>query len=262
MQGPLGGIETGYEPTFDFPAMPCGPRISYLLASVPRAGSSFFSHELWRTGCVGAPLEYLNFDPGGPYHFAATATDVQQKLWERVLQTRTSPNGVFGVKGFLMQFHQLQRYNPALLASVMSVLLPRNRPRRIVYLRRRDRTAQAVSYARASRSGVWRKEQEKKESAWIDYSEEEVEAAERGIRMQEEQWEKMFSDLRLEPLRIWHEDALEDTDAAVRKVAAYLSVTIDPHQAVQVPPVRRQSEGNRAEWLRRYAEIKKSEPHP
>jgi trehalose 2-sulfotransferase len=255
---PLDGIETGYESKFDFALAPHGPKISYLLASVPRAGSSFLSHELWRTGCLGAPLEYLNFDPAGPYHFAAASTGGQQKLWSRVLQTRTSPNGVFGLKGFLMQFHQLQRFNPGLLASVLSIVLPRDGPKRIVYLRRRDKIAQAVSYARASKSGVWRREQEKEGSSWIDYSREEIEAAERGIRVQEEQWEQMFSDLRIEPLRIWHEDALENPAAVAEGVARYLGVPMDPQQTVQVPPVLKQSEGNAAAWIRRYAEEKRA----
>ena len=224
LTGPLDGIETGYEPKFDFPRAAHETKISYLLASVPRAGSSFLSHELWRTGCLGAPLEYLNFKPGGPFHFAASSTEAQQQLWARVVQTRTSPNGVFGLKAFLMQFHELQQSNPRLLASVLEQLLPKDRPRHIVYLRRRDKVAQAVSYARAAKSGVWRKEQESERSSWIDFSREDVEAAGRGIRVQEERWERMFSDLRIEPLRIWHEDTLSDPAATVRHVASYLGV--------------------------------------
>ena len=258
LSGPLDGIETGYESKFDFPFVLPGQKISYLLASVPRAGSSFLSHELWRTGCLGAPLEYLNFDPAGPYHFAATSADAQQQLWAHVLQTRTSPNGVFGLKGFLMQFHELQRSNPPLLSSVLSVLLPRDRPRRIVYLRRRDKIAQAVSYARASKSGVWRKEQEKEESSWIEYSREAIEAAERGIKVQEEQWEQMFSDLCIEPLRIWHEDTLENPAAVAEGVATYLGVKLDPKKVVEVPPVSKQSEGNSAAWIERFAEARRA----
>jgi trehalose 2-sulfotransferase len=254
----LHGIETGYEPKFDFPPVPHGPQISYLLASVPRAGSSFFSHELWRTGCLGAPLEYLNFSPSGPYHFAATSADAQQQLWTQVMQRRVSPNGVFGLKGFLMQFHELQLSNPRLLASVLSVLLPRDRPRRIVYLRRKDKIAQAVSYARASRSGVWRKEQETRGSSFLDYSRDDIEAAERGIAVQEERWEQMFSDLRMDPLRVWHEDVLEDPSAAAEEVARYLGVAIDPRRALQVPHVSRQSGGNTAAWIERYAEGKRT----
>src|SRR4051794_26160794 len=39
----LHDIETGYEGRFDFPPFAGKPKVAYLLASVPRAGSTFFS---------------------------------------------------------------------------------------------------------------------------------------------------------------------------------------------------------------------------
>ena len=66
----IDGIDTGYEGKFDFPGRGTPPAITYMLATVPRSGSSYLSHLLWRTGCLGAPIEYLNHDPAGPYGFA------------------------------------------------------------------------------------------------------------------------------------------------------------------------------------------------
>src|SRR5215207_8866293 len=101
-------IETGYEGKFDFADRRPGPETSYLLASVPRAGSTHFSHLLWATGCLGAPLEYLNFESAGPYGFAAASPELQQQLWRSVLRRRCSPNGVFGLKAFPQQLDRLQ----------------------------------------------------------------------------------------------------------------------------------------------------------
>ena len=165
----LTDIDTGYEGKFDFEARQQAPETAYLLASVPRAGSTYFSHLLWRTGCLGAPLEYLNFEAAGPYGFAGASPDLQRRLWRSVLRRRCSPNGVFGVKAFPPQLEQLQTTNRSLLDDVLATILPPGRPRYIVDLRRRDRLAQAVSYARANLSGVWRSEQEKAEVP-IDYS--------------------------------------------------------------------------------------------
>ena len=246
-------IDTGYEGKFDFPARAQGPEIPYLLASAPRAGSTHFSHVLWRTGCLGAPLEYLNFEPLGPYGFAATSPSLQQQLWRSVLRRRCSPNGVFGLKAFSMQFEQLQQMNRPLLEDVLATILPREGPRRIVYLRRHDRVAQAVSYARAALSGIWRKEQEAAGAAPIEYSQEGLESAEQGIALQEGVWERMFDDLRIEPLRVWHEDVLADAEAAVREVADYVGVTIEPQAAVRVPEIEKQSRGDAQEWIERYA---------
>ena len=214
----LDHIDTGYEGKFDFSPRAEAPELTYLLASVPRAGSTHFSHILWRTGCLGAPLEYLNFDPAGPYAFAAASPEAQLELWHSVLRRRCSPNGVFGLKAFPLQLQQLQRTNPALLADVLETMLPRDRPRQIVYLRRRDRVAQAVSYARASMSGVWRKEQESDGAPPLAYSQEQLEAAERGIAFQEDVWARMFHDLRIEPLAMWHEDVLANPARAALAV--------------------------------------------
>jgi LPS sulfotransferase NodH len=246
-------IETGYEGRFDFAARQQGPERTYLLASVPRAGSTYFSHLLWRTGCFGAPLEYLNFEPAGPYGFAGGSPELQRRLWRSVLRRRCSPNGVFGLKAFPPQLEQLQRRNPPLLEEVLATILPHGGPRRVIYLRRRDRLAQTVSYARASMSGVWRKEQERAAEPPIDYSDEALEAAERGIAFQEAAWEQMFSDLRIEPLTVWHEDALSEGPGVVQAVASYLGVSLDPLASVEVPQIAKQSEGNAREWAERYA---------
>jgi trehalose 2-sulfotransferase len=250
------GIDTGYEAKFDFPSNQHRPQVAYLLASVPRAGSTYCSHVLWRTGCLGAPLEYLNFDPTGPYSFAANSAETQQKLWQSILRRRTSPNGVFGLKAFQMQLQDLDRTNKLLLHAVLSLMLPRDRPRKIVYLRRRDRIAQTVSYARASMTGIWRKEQEPAKEPQLEYSEEALDAAERGIGLQEGLWEQMFLDLKIEPLRIWHEDVLAGSGDITRQVADYLGVTIEPAAVVQIPQIMKQSEGAAPEWIARYSKSK------
>jgi len=249
----LDQVETGYEDRFDFPERAQAPAITYLLASVPRAGSTLLSHLLWQTGCLGAPLEYLNFDPAGPYASASSSPDAQRGTWRSVLGNRTSPNGVFGLKAFPLQLQQLQRHNPSLLEEVLATILPSGRPRHIVYLRRRDRVAQAVSLARASISGVWRREQESDGANAVEYSQEALEAAERGIAFQENIWERMFNDLRIEPLRLFHEDGLADAVRVTQEVAKYLGVTIDPEAAISVPRIEKQSEGDSRQWIERYS---------
>jgi LPS sulfotransferase NodH len=256
----LQGIDTGYEGKFDFPPVAGPPAITYLLASVPRAGSTLFSHILWRTGCLGAPLEYLNFDPAGPYFFAANSTGAQHRLWHSVLKRRTSPNGVFGLKAFPTQLQALHARNPPLLAEVLAAMLPQAGPKRVVYLRRRDRVAQSVSLARAAMSGVWRKEQEGREAGPLEYSHEALEAAERGIAVQEELWERMLRELAVKPLRVWHEDVLADPAGAAAQVAGYLGVPIDPAATVDIPEIVKQARGDADDWAARYEAARASPP--
>ena len=74
------GVVTGYEPEFDFPERHGAPERPWLFASVPRSGSTYVSHLLWATGCLGAPLEYLNFEPSGPYGFASESPAAQRDI--------------------------------------------------------------------------------------------------------------------------------------------------------------------------------------
>lgn len=245
--------ETGYEGRFDFARRIEAPALSYLLATVPRTGSTWFSHLLWRTGCLGAPLEYLNFEPLGPYYFAARSGEQQLLLWQSLLHRRTSPNGVFGLKAFPMQMQALQDGNPTLLNQVLETVLPRSRARKVVFLGRRDRVAHAVSHARATLSGVWRSEQEKDGGAQVRYSQTAVDNARQGLDLLLSTWESMFKDLQIEPLRLWYEDVVENPDAAVRQVADHVGVTLDPAAEVAVPEIRRQAQDDAQTWAKLHA---------
>jgi len=253
----LVGIETGYEGKFDFPRRVEPPEQSYLIATVPRTGSTWFSHLLWQTGCLGAPLEYLNFDPSGPYYFAANSASAQSQLWESVLSRRTSANGVFGVKCFPGQLEALQQSNTDLLSSVMARLLGRRGESRIVFLQRRDAAAHAISYARATISGVWRKDQED-EVAQVAYSELAVKRASDWLRGQEEGWKQMFSDLGIEPLELWYEDLIHDPGITILQVSEYLGVPLIPEHRIKVPVVERQSERDAKAWADRYSDNSQS----
>ena len=247
------GIATGYEAEFDFPLFRGPPPRPYLLATVPRSGSTFVSHLLWQTGCLGAPLEYCNFDPAGPYGHANQSPAEQQRLWRATVARRTSANGVFGMKGFPEQFEELQRTHPALLAEVMRTLLPSRERGRVVVLHRGDRTAHAISYARAILSGIWRAEQERGGRAEPEYSRVAVERAGKMIESQERAWRAMLADLAIAPLELCYEDVLADPGAAIDAVAGYLDVEIDPVAAVKVPPIERQSQAGARAWARRHA---------
>ena len=246
-------VDTGYEATFDFQPRDGLPERPYLLATVPRSGSTYLSHVLWRTGCLGAPLEYLNFEPAGPYGYAHQSPNDQTRLWQAVLRGRTSPNGVFGLKGFPMQFEALRSGNPQLLREVMRTVIPSRAESSIVMLRRRDKTAHAISYARALLSGIWRKEQEAAGRAEPEYSRIAHERAARMIEGQEAAWAAMFADLGIAPLELWYEDVVADPDGATATVAAHLGVALDPDAMVKIPEIERQSQEGARAWAKRHA---------
>lgn len=251
---PLEGIETGYEERYDFPYHTDPPLHPYMIATVPRSGSSYFSHLLWRTGCLGAPLEYLNFLPTGPARLAISDPQRQTALWRSLLHLRTSPNGVFGVKCFSLQLRELQLRNPGLLREVFGTMLMRGPATRVVALKRRDRVAHAISYARSALSGIWRKEQEAASGATVDYSPEAVEQAKVMIEQHEADWDMLLKELSIEPMILWYEDVVEEPDQAVTCVAEFIGVQLDPAASVTIPMVEKQAEDDSRRWRERYSD--------
>ena len=202
---------------------------------------------------LGAPLEYLNYEPNGPQGHASNQPQLQISLWDHVLRHRTSPNGVFGVKGFPAQFEELGRVNPKFLDQVIRFLLPGGGRARVVWLRRRDRTAHAISYARAMMTGRWRLEQEQAgQGVDAEYSKSAIEAAAAILDDQERIWTRMLDDLRIEPLILWYEDVTQAPQESIEKVASYLNVVLDSSARVDVPSIRRQAQEEAAEWRLRY----------
>ncbi len=106
---------------------------------------------------------------------------------------------------------------------------------RVVQLRRRDRTAHAISYARAMLSGVWRKEQEREGAAEPQFSQAALDRALALVDEQEGAWAQMFAALSIVPLVLWYEDAVANPPGAARQVAEFLGVTLDPEAQVTVP---------------------------
>jgi len=232
----------GYSPAFDLPARSCGPLVHYMLAAVPRTGSSFLAHELWRTGDLGVPLEYLNFKSDGHYPDAAGDPEAQLRHWRRTLATRTTSNGVFGQKMFLQFLVQLKEENPALLKEM--------RPHRIVYLTRSDRMAHMISYARAQQSGVWTAGATPTGDS--RYSRALLEQAAERIEKQERGWEWLFSQLGIDPLRVTYEEVASDVTFVVERIADYLGVELSRSRALSAPELRRQADELSHEWARSY----------
>jgi trehalose 2-sulfotransferase len=131
---------------FDFDG-PIALRKSYIIASLPRSGSQFLSGELWKTGVLGAPCEYLfpayDMRPMMNRLRATSPADYIAKL----VACRTSPNGIFGMNVHIQHLKPFLRGYPALL----DVLAPLT----FIHTIQRNKVAQAVSMAKAYLTSTW-----------------------------------------------------------------------------------------------------------
>src|ERR1700744_2200063 len=138
-------IDTLYSADFDFRAG-TQVKMTYMLATVPRSGSSHCAIQFWRTGLLGSPLEYLNLADMERIFMprlqpSEVACDGLNGYCHKGQELRTSPNGVFGYKAFMQSLYVVVRRHQELFDKIQ--------PDYVVYLTRNDIVAQAVSYSRA-----------------------------------------------------------------------------------------------------------------
>lgn len=225
----------------DFPEA-VAPRVFYCVASNPRSGSTLLERALWRTGAMGAPEEYFNFE--------STMWRLQLRLRQpsigayvdRVIRLRTGPNGVFGFKLHWPHWHAFWycgRYT-------------RFRPLHWIRIRRTDRLAQAVSLAMARQTGAWTAE--RAATAEPRYDRALIARALRDIDEGERGWDGLLPRIGAKPFEIAYEDLARDPDAAVSAVAAHLGVALDPalRARVALPQLQRQSDDRKGEWMDRF----------
>lgn len=215
---------------------------SYIIASVPRSGSQFLASELWKTGVLGAPCEYLfpAYDMR-PMMNRLKAISPANYI-EKLLGCRTSRNGVFGMNVHIQHFSAFLRGYP----EVLDVLAPLA----FVYTTRRNKIAQAVSMAKAYQTSAWTSQMKSSPSAL--YNRTLIETCLQDLEQQERDWEQWFASHNVTPFRVVYEDLIADRARIVQSIMELLGVEDDKPEDVELPSVDKQSDGTNKEWISRF----------
>lgn len=243
------------------------PTLTYLICTTPRTGSTLLCDALASTGISGRPDEYL-----------AAARSRRETFWMRrfgiadtadyidgVIREATTPNGILGIK---VPWAHAEPFREKLIAS-----LGQSRPHlgnaplerllrtkfgamRYVWLRRRDRIAQGISYYRATQTGLWRsvkgrRDQDSPLDKELEFDFAKIQQAIAMLGDGDWQWEAYFHEHRITPLMITYEEMVENFDATVRGVLQFLGID---HRKVVIaePDLERQADERSHEWERRY----------
>ena len=250
-------------PDFDLDAGPA-PR-TFVVASIPRCGSTLLCRSLWDTGLVGAPKEYLNpmqrrdwlirFGSPAKRTGAAVIRGPLQGLlgripWsdqslrdplDRVRGVRSGPTGWFGVK---LHFHHLK---PLFVDAGRDPAQWLGDPTWI-RIRRTDRLDQAISWARALQTGRWASGQQ----AILPpvYSQARIQARLDAIDEAERGWSAFFEARDLTPIEITYEQLTTNRGSTLNRVLRGLQVT--PPDKLPPEPLTRQADDINASWKARF----------
>ena len=201
---------------FDFPG-PAALRKSYIVASTPRGGGGFLCAQLWKTGALGAPAEYLAYPGGrlGAKMAARLRASSHADYIAKVIVHRTSQNGVFGVKALFKDFQRTVDRVP----EALSLLSPLS----YIVLERRDLLAHAVDVARAMQANQ-RVDVPGRRAKRLRYDRDLISRCLGLLARERLAWTRWFESRGVKPLVVAYEDLVADQEGVVRRVARFLHV--------------------------------------
>jgi LPS sulfotransferase NodH len=224
---------------YDFPIFTGKPQV-FAIAAVPRSGTTLLGKTLRASEVAGAPMEYFNQRIMADFHRRWGEMSVEA-LRDRLLQVRTSPNGMFG---FNVQWDQfLRQFGRNNCPDFRHLLVPS----KIIFMRRVDQVRQAISWARAAQTDQWSSEMALRHEP--RYSRRLIVDCISNILQIETLWRQYFAVKRITPLDLTYEALAEDFDGTFRRVTDFLGVAID---RVPEPPTQRLYDELSEEWLQRF----------
>ena len=212
--------------------------MDYVICSCPRTGSHLLAESLASIG-AGRPREYLNPMTAQDDRLVPRPGFLEPDpvaYFHRVRQANTV-NGIFGIKIHYPQLSVLGEGPDALVG-----LLPNAR---YLSVTRRRTLRQAVSYARAAQSGVWRDGLRQRRPFRFNHLR--IIKHLLFVAQEVEQWERFYERNGIAPLRLVYEDLDEQYEDTLRRVFGFLGLS----SAAPPKPLAKQADQVTEEWVER-----------
>jgi trehalose 2-sulfotransferase len=239
------------------------PSITYVICTSPRSGSWLLSDGLSSTRVAGHPREWLNMMEEQHQRALwrmAHPSDLSLADYLRLARSKsTTTNGVSGTKIHFFQFADLPRKlgRPELTpGQLMMRLFP---GAKYVWLKRRDKTRQAISLAIASQTNKWWDVSGEGSGAQIASPHFDPQAIfhwERVLEQTDVKWRNFFAENQITSLVIHYEDLASDYAGTIARVLEWLGIAAAAAAVIPPPRLQRQSNAANEEWLARYSAIK------
>jgi LPS sulfotransferase NodH len=246
------------------------PRVSYVICATPRSGSHLLAEALQTTGLAGAPDEYLLCDDDGRLQneqgliaerYGKMTLDEFRSL---ILKLGSTPNSVCGLiimwhylPDILRNYRQLPQYQRMKDPELMDALLVN--PRYILLIRR-DRVAQAVSWARAFQTGIWSQPEGvsvvPRQEPRFDFQL--IDRLHRRVLASEVGWANFFKMCDVEPYKVVYEDLVEAYEQTALSALDYLEIPYPESLAFGERKLQKQADGLNDAWAERYTQIRHS----
>jgi LPS sulfotransferase NodH len=234
-------------------------RLSYLICTTPRTGSNFLCEVLRSTGVAGRPDDYF-WNPA--FWQERWDTPDFDAYLQRILKEGTTPNRIFGAK---LMWHDLDELLPTLATfagidaasppALLGTIFPNLR---YLWLTRRDKVRQAISWYRALATRAWRStDQQPPSSGEPAFSFPEVDRLVQQSIKGDQEWQQFFQRHGIEPLVIAYEDLADDPARTAIRILDHLGL---PSPAAPWPSAwqhQQQADALTDAWVRQYHALKR-----
>jgi LPS sulfotransferase NodH/glycosyltransferase involved in cell wall biosynthesis len=229
------------------------PRRSIVICGTPRSGSALLCEALNNTGLAGRPAYPSSFSFDVPHAGGLTPAAHLERL-HMMIEERCSPNGVFAAAFSLERWQNLMRAlaggDDGKGAEGLDDALPMTS---IIWVRRRDRLRQAVSWVRAMQTGLWRRTPDLAGLAMLRsrFDAAAITARVSEIDAQDVRWRELFASLKQTPTVVWYEDLARDYEGTAIRVLSSLKIPVPPDLVFGERRLMRQADEVTDAWVRR-----------
>lgn len=245
---------------------------TYLICSTHRTGSTLLCQLLTDTGICGVPDEYWSprWAPRFAERLAGTraATDdgPPSRSFDRLdfgrylhdlFEQRATPNRWWGCK---LQWTHVRRVHEVLEPlrgddggeRTLRLLRQIYADPRYVWVRRRDKVRQAISFWRSKQTKVFTSTGPVEESERPSYDYERIDGYVRRFERQDAEWQRFFETHGVEPFRIEFETFVKEPGPTIEELIAYLGIERPAGLELPAPRLKKISDGLNDEWCERY----------
>ncbi len=227
-----------------------------LVAATHRSGSYLACDWLSNAGVLPFPEEHFNFDLKTAREELRLPESVPSNIvLEALMDRRGATHEIFTVKAMWTAFSQLFTKLTEIESEIKSfettVLQWLHKPT-VLFIRRRDKFRQAVSFEIAKQTSVWRKPREEESRKFeLVYSYPRILACWDQIHQDEARWLHFFKACGLGYHEIWYEDLLAEPNKEIKLALEYIGVETE----IERPPISRfvkQGNACNREWTERF----------
>jgi|GEM_PF-405043 len=241
------------------------PLSTYLICATQRSGSTLLADGLRSAGVAGRPYEFFGVGEHNRAHWRNLLQISNDREYvQKIISAATTDNGVCGVKLLSDQLRAFRHFLnvEGLVAVSEGGALPDEISERLgavryIWVKRRNRVAQAISLFRATQSSEWvRPKGSSKKLAGepIEFDFHRIDQFVRRCAARDKRWKLFFRTYHIQPLVVVYEEFAKTYEISLAAVLSFLGVA----SKGKIEPTRLEKQADQIslDWEARYRELK------